>query len=155
MGAHTVGQFVQNSQMFKYWWSRGEHSYFNNDYYKTMTATKDYIIRSPDKARTITKSIMDHVIAKHLLWLGYFNQPRPDMVRWYTRPIECSFLNAVLMQTSFSSIRAPANAPVCTNQTGVWASSSHTLINELPFWISCMMSMGTVERATLMVTLLS
>ena len=23
MGAHTVGQFVQSSQMYKYWWNRG------------------------------------------------------------------------------------------------------------------------------------
>ena len=51
MGAHTVGQFVQSSQMYKYWWNRGEHSYFNNEYYKTMTATQDYIIRSPDNVR--------------------------------------------------------------------------------------------------------
>ena len=54
MGAHTVGQFVQSSQMYKYWWNRGEHSYFNNEYYKTMTATQDYIIRSPDNVRTFT-----------------------------------------------------------------------------------------------------
>ena len=56
MGAHTVGQFVQSSQMYKYWWNRGEHSYFNNEYYKTMTATQDYIIRSPDNVRTFTRS---------------------------------------------------------------------------------------------------
>ena len=114
MGAHTVGQFVQSSQMFKYWWSRGEHSYFNNDYYKTMTATQDYIIRSPDKVRTITKSTKDHVLPQHLLFLYYFNQLRPDKEGSVVHQAHwMQFSKAVLMQTAFFLIRAAAISPVC------------------------------------------
>ena len=45
MGAHTLGKLTQNNAFFKYFWSRGEHSYFNNQYYKTIVDKTDYAIQ--------------------------------------------------------------------------------------------------------------
>jgi len=45
MGAHTLGKLDQRNAFFKYFWSRGEHSYFNNQYYKTIVDKNDYAIQ--------------------------------------------------------------------------------------------------------------
>ena len=49
MGAHTLGKLTQSNAFFKYFWSRGEHSYFNNQYYKTMIGDTDYAIQCMDE----------------------------------------------------------------------------------------------------------
>ena len=49
MGAHTLGKVHQPSTLFKYWWVRGEHSYLNNQFYKSMVAGRDYALQCPNK----------------------------------------------------------------------------------------------------------
>ena len=36
MGAHTLGKLTQKNSFFKYFWSRGQHSYLSNQYYKSL-----------------------------------------------------------------------------------------------------------------------
>merc|ERR1719402_1204118 len=51
MGAHTLGKVDQRNTLVKYFWTRGEHSYFNNQYYKSMVDDRDWAIQCPgDKA---------------------------------------------------------------------------------------------------------
>ena len=51
MGAHTLGKVDQRNTLVKYWWTRGEHTYFNNQYYKSMVDDRDWAIQCPrDKA---------------------------------------------------------------------------------------------------------
>ena len=50
MGAHTLGKLDQRNSFFKYFWNRGEHSYFNNQYYKTIVNKNDYAIQCVDDA---------------------------------------------------------------------------------------------------------
>merc|ERR1712038_1977765 len=45
MGAHTMGKLDQSNSFFKYFWARGEHSYFNNQFYKNMVDENDYAIQ--------------------------------------------------------------------------------------------------------------
>ena len=45
MGAHTLGKLDQRNSFFKYFWNRGEHSYFNNQFYKNIVDDKDHAIQ--------------------------------------------------------------------------------------------------------------
>ena len=51
MGAHTLGKLDQSNSFFKYFWARGEHSYFNNQFYKNMVDENDYAIQCVKSAR--------------------------------------------------------------------------------------------------------
>ena len=44
MGAHTIGTFHMRNSMMPYFWTRGDHENFNNEYYKSMTNTADYTL---------------------------------------------------------------------------------------------------------------
>ena len=50
MGAHTLGKLDQRNSFFKYFWNRGEQSYFNNQYYKTIADKYDHAIQYVDNA---------------------------------------------------------------------------------------------------------
>ena len=50
MGAHTLGKLDQRNSFFKYFWNRGEHSYFNNQFYKNIVSDKDFAIQCVKKA---------------------------------------------------------------------------------------------------------
>ena len=52
MGAHTLGKLTQRNSFFKYFWSRGQHSYLSNQYYKSLaggiedgTTSRDFAIQ--------------------------------------------------------------------------------------------------------------
>ena len=51
MGAHTLGGLDQRNSFFKYFWNRGEHSYFNNQYYKTIVSKNAYAIQCINEAK--------------------------------------------------------------------------------------------------------
>ena len=44
MGAHTLGGLNEGNSLMKYNWNRGEHAYFNNEYYKSMTGETDHLV---------------------------------------------------------------------------------------------------------------
>ena len=49
MGAHTLGNFHVTVSFMKYFWTRGEHTYFNNEYYKSIVAKEDYVMQCGDQ----------------------------------------------------------------------------------------------------------
>ena len=44
MGAHTIGTFHMRNSMMPYFWTRGDHENFNNEYYKSMTNKADFTL---------------------------------------------------------------------------------------------------------------
>jgi hypothetical protein len=44
MGAHTLGKVDARVSGFKYWWTRGENQYFNNQYYRNLVKGSDGLI---------------------------------------------------------------------------------------------------------------
>ena len=44
MGAHTIGSFHMENSLIPYFWTRGDHENFNNEYFKSMTNKADYAL---------------------------------------------------------------------------------------------------------------